>query len=81
MQRRTSLALFAAATLACAPLTAAAQTWPAKPITYIVPFTPGGTTDVIGRTIAQGLAPVLGQPVVVDNKPGAAGAVGAAVAS
>ena len=43
-----------------------------------MPFTPGGTTDVIGRTIAQGLAPVLGQPVVVDNKPGAAGAVGAA---
>ena len=42
-----------------------------------MPFTPGGTTDVIGRTIAQGLAPMLGQPVVVDNKPGAAGAVGA----
>ena len=77
MQRRTSLTLLAAAVLACAPLTVAAQAWPAKSITYIVPFTPGGTTDVIGRTIAQGLTPVLGQPVVVDNKPGAAGAVGA----
>ena len=77
MQRCPSLALFAAAALACAPLTVGAQAWPAKPIAYIVPFTPGGTTDVIGRTIAQGLSPVLGQPVVVDNKPGAAGAVGA----
>ena len=58
-------------------LTANAQQWPAKPITYIVPFTPGGTTDVVGRNIAQNLQPVLGQPVVVENKPGAAGAVGA----
>lgn len=52
--------------------------WPSKPITYVVPFTPGGSTDVIGRTLSQKLAEILGQPVVVDNKPGAAGAVGAA---
>ncbi|MCY1164099.1 MAG: tripartite tricarboxylate transporter substrate binding protein [Pseudomonadota bacterium] len=52
--------------------------WPVKPITYVVPFTPGGSTDVIGRTLSQKLAEILGQPVVVDNKPGAAGAVGAA---
>lgn len=52
--------------------------WPSRPITWVVPFTPGGSTDVIGRTIAQKLADVLKQPVVVDNKPGAAGAVGAA---
>ena len=78
MNRRTSLAIaVAAAALACAPPVFAQAAWPSKPITYIVPFTPGGTTDVIGRTIAQGLAPMLGQPVVVDNKPGAAGAVGA----
>ena len=51
--------------------------WPAKPITYVVPFTPGGSTDVIGRTLSQKLAETLGQPVIVDNKPGAAGAVGA----
>lgn len=51
--------------------------WPVKPITYVVPFTPGGSTDVIGRTLSQKLAEILGQPVVVDNKPGAAGAVGA----
>lgn len=55
----------------------AATGWPTKPITYVVPFTPGGSTDVIGRTLAQKLAEALGQPVIVDNKPGAAGAVGA----
>ena len=51
--------------------------WPSKPITYVVPFTPGGSTDVIGRLIAQKLGDALGQPVIVDNRPGAAGAVGA----
>ena len=62
------------------PMAVSAQTpaaWPSKPITYVVPFTPGGSTDVIGRVIAQKLGDALGQPVVVDNKPGAAGAVGA----
>ncbi|MFO1323351.1 MAG: tripartite tricarboxylate transporter substrate binding protein [Burkholderiales bacterium] len=77
MNIRIPLALLAAAACAVAPLTARSQPYPSKPITYIVPFTPGGTTDVIGRTIAQGLSTSLGQPVVVDNKPGAAGAVGA----
>ena len=62
---------------AVAPLAVSAQAWPSRPISYVVPFTPGGTTDTIGRTLAQGLAPVLGQPVVVDNKPGAAGGIGA----
>ncbi len=52
--------------------------WPEKPITYVVPFTPGGSTDVVGRTIAQKLGEALGKPVVVENKPGAAGGVGAA---
>jgi len=75
MKHRIALALLAAAAIASP---APAQDYPNKPITYVVPFTPGGTTDVIGRTIAQGLTPVLHQPVVVDNKPGAAGAVGAA---
>ena len=63
--------------VACTPLASLAQAWPSKPITYIVPFTPGGSTDVVGRNVAQQLAVVLGQPVVVENKPGAAGAVGA----
>jgi tripartite-type tricarboxylate transporter receptor subunit TctC len=54
------------------------QAWPAKPIKYIVPFAPGGTTDILGRMVASGLAPVLAQPVVVENKPGQAGSVGSA---
>jgi tripartite-type tricarboxylate transporter receptor subunit TctC len=59
---------------------ALAQTdiWPSKPVTYVVPFTPGGSTDVIGRTLTQKLSEIFGQPFVVDNKPGAAGAIGAA---
>ena len=76
MTTRIALAALAAA-CAAAPLAAMAQDYPNKPITYIEPFTPGGTTDVIGRTIAQGLSSALKQPVVVDNKPGQAGGIGA----
>ncbi len=50
---------------------AAAQAYPNKIITIIVPFPPGGTTDVLARAVAQKLGPVLGQSVIVDNKPGA----------
>jgi tripartite-type tricarboxylate transporter receptor subunit TctC len=54
-----------------------AQTWPAKPIKWIVPFAPGGTTDILARTIGEKLALALGQPVIIENKPGAGGGVGA----
>jgi tripartite-type tricarboxylate transporter receptor subunit TctC len=77
MKQPSLLAAMAAAVLVCAPLAAMAQVWPAKPITYVVPFTPGGTTDVVGRIISNSLASALGQPVIVDNKPGAAGALAA----
>ncbi len=64
---------------AIAPLSARAQAaWPSKTVSYIVPFTAGGSTDVVGRTLTTKLAERLGQPFVVENKPGAAGAVGAA---
>jgi len=56
---------------------AIAQTWPTKPIKWIVPFAPGGTTDILARTIGDKLAVALGQPVIIENKPGAGGGLGA----
>lgn len=70
----------AAATLALSAA-ASAQEWPARPITLIVPFPPGGTTDLFARTIAQHMRPALGESIVVENKPGAAGNLGVASAA
>lgn len=65
---------FAFATLAAF---ANAQAWPSKPIKWVVPFAPGGTTDVLARVIGEKLAIALGQPVIIENKPGAGGGLGA----
>ena len=74
---KTMLALAAGvASVLAAPL-AGAQAWPTKPIKWIVPFAPGGTTDILARTVGEKLAGALGQPVIIENKPGAGGGVGA----
>ena len=54
-----------------------AQTWPDHPIRFIVPFAPGGANDLMGRAAAEGVSKKLGQPVVVENKPGAGAIIGA----
>ena len=59
----------------------ASAPWPSRPIRLIVPFTPGGSTDILAREIAQYLQETLGQPVVVDNKPGAGGSIGSTEAA
>ncbi|MEO8751060.1 MAG: tripartite tricarboxylate transporter substrate binding protein [Casimicrobiaceae bacterium] len=53
-----------------------AQTWPARPIQLVIPYAPGGVVDFIGRTVGQRLSTQVGQPVVVDNRPGAGGIIG-----
>ncbi len=60
---------------------ALAQTYPAKPIRFIVPFTPGGGNDTIARLIGQKLTAAIGQQVLIDNRPGAGGAIGAEAAA
>ena len=61
--------------------TAFAQAWPAKPITFVVPFPPGGPTDVATRIVAQKMSQGLKQNILVDNRSGASGTIGAAVAA
>ena len=83
MQRRTLIRTALASSLAAGLPAAFAQgggNWPTgKPITYLVPFPAGGTTDVLGRLIGQKLGPVLGTTVIIDNRGGAGGSVGSEI--
>ncbi len=70
------IALLALSMAVVAGSVTAEDKWPTKPITYVVPFPAGGTTDTLARIIGQKLSVALGQPVIVDNKPGAGGNIG-----
>lgn len=72
-----ALALIGMLTAVATPLQAQDK-WPTRPITWVVPFAPGGSTDIVARTVGQEMSKSLGQTVVVENRPGAAGGVGAA---
>ena len=76
--RRTVLRAVAAATMGAAlmPAAFAADKFPSKPITMVVPFVAGGTTDILARIVGQSLGEELGQPVIIDNRAGAGGNIG-----
>ena len=76
MKRRTLLKAAGAAAATAALPSALAQAYPGKSIRMIIPFPPGGATDILGRVLAQKLGDQLGQTVVVENRPGAGGAIG-----
>src|SRR5271156_1852653 len=71
----------AIALAALSPFSACAQAYPAKPMRLICPYAPGGATDIISRAMAFELSKLLGQPVNVDNRPGAGGNLGSEIAA
>ncbi len=79
MLNRRALALGTLAGLSLRPAAPAlAQSWPTRPVRIVVTFPPGGSSDIVARVMAEALTPILGQRVVVDNRPGAGGTLAAA---
>jgi tripartite-type tricarboxylate transporter receptor subunit TctC len=75
--KRKTLGILMAAMMACTVGAQAQQSFPAQPVKWVVPYAPGGTTDVIARNLAVRMGQDLGQTVIIDNKPGAASIIGA----
>lgn len=76
VDRRAFLKTSGAVALAALPAFSHAQAWPGKPVKIVVPFTPGGTTDFVARLVGLELGKLLGQPVIVENKPGGGTVIG-----
>src|SRR5213594_4005544 len=81
MMSGTKIPLFSCLALACFAGVAHAQNYPSKPIRLIIPFAAGGGNDNVARLVGKHLSDSLGQPLVIDNRPGAGGALGAEVAA
>src|SRR5262245_25406513 len=78
---RTSILLAAVLAAGLAAVDAAAQAYPARPVRLIVPFSPGGAADVPARILTQRMSEVLGQQIVIENRPGAGSTIGADLAA
>ena len=78
MQRRDFLVTGAAGAMVAVTGALAQQAYPVKPLKFVIPFTAGSSTDIMGRTIAERMAVSMGQPVIVENRPGAGGTIAAA---
>ncbi len=74
--RWTLAALIALSSLASVPIDGWTQAWPTKPIRMVVPLTPGSATDVMARLIMEQVGAQLGQPIIVENRPGAGNTIG-----